>query len=83
LSNRCLHKPILSAATTETVRRITAVEASPNSELSNELLDCVVVDLLVDVNQPVAADVWENIVVQLELPTQELVLQEIDPSIEM
>jgi hypothetical protein len=65
------------------VRRITAVEASPNSELSNELLDCVVVDLLVDVNQPVAADVWENIVVQLELPTQELVLQEIDPSIEM
>jgi hypothetical protein len=65
------------------VRRITAVEASPNSELSNELLDCVVVDLLVDVNQPVAADVWENIVVRLELPTQELVLQEIDPSIEM
>lgn len=65
------------------MRRITAVEASPNSELSNELLDCVVVDLLVDVNQPVAADVWENIVVQLELPTQELVLQEIDPSIEM
>jgi hypothetical protein len=65
------------------VCRITAVEASPNSELSNELLDCIMVDLLVDVNQPVAADVWENIVVQLELPTQELVLQEIDPSIEM
>jgi hypothetical protein len=65
------------------VRRITAVEASPNSELSNELLDCVVVDLLVDVNQPVAADVWENEVVRLELPTQELVLQEINPSIEM
>jgi hypothetical protein len=83
LSNRRLHKPILRAATTETVRRITAIEASPNSELSNELLDCIVVDLLVDVNQPVTADVWENVVVRLELPTQELVLQEIDPSIEV
>jgi hypothetical protein len=53
------------------------------SELSDEFLDSVVVDLFVYMDQPIAADVQEDIIIRLELPAQELVLQEVDPSVEM